>query len=471
MIFNSFQFIWLFPLIFAAYWISYKCNSRRFCVSKYLLLAISYGVYIQWSPIFGLVLFAITLLTYLFAILIANHPAKRKFLIWTGSLLTLSPLLLFKYFNFVNKAGASALQWIGIDVAPPSLTWVVPLGLSFYTFQALGYLFDVYRSKIKAETDFPDYMLFVSFFPQIFCGPISTAGELMPQIKNPKPFSYSFAISGLRLMLWGMFLKVVLADRAGIYVDSVFSDYESFNGTSNLLASLLYTLQIYGDFAGYSYIAIGTARLLGIGLPRNFNRPYLSESVSEFWKRWNMTLTRWLTTNVYIPLGGSRRGRGRTYVNILVTFLVSGIWHGANWTFIFWGVLHGAAQTVEKFFGLNKLKSHGIVRIIRCFATFMFVNLAWIYFRMPSLEDANHVIGKIFTEIGRASFVKSTIAYFLIAFVIVAFVEIGKEFNWRILNKTILGNKALRWSAYLILTMMVVGMGVLDTSQFIYLAF
>lgn len=342
MIFNSFQFIWLFPLIFAIYWIVdiAICRGGGKKAANWLLLTISYGVYTQWSIPYSFILFGVTLITYLFARIIESKQAfgKNKYFIWSGVMLTLLPLLVFKYLNFITDAGASALAWIGIDSAPKGLNWVVPLGLSFYTFQALGYLWDVYYRKIEAEKNFADYMLFVAFFPQILCGPISKAEELLPQIKESKTFDYAQAVSGLRYLLWGMFLKVVFADRLGVYVDTIYADPLHFTGSSNLLAAIFYSFQIYGDFAGYSFMALGVAKLLGYDIIKNFNRPYFATSVSMFWKRWNISLTRWLTTYIYIPQGGSRKGKIRTYWNIMLTFLVSGIWHGANWTFIFWGV-------------------------------------------------------------------------------------------------------------------------------------
>lgn len=401
MIFNSFQFLWLFPLIFVAYWVVDMtiCKGKGKKMANWLLLLISYGIYAQWNVSYTLILFGVTSVTYLFARIIESKQAfgRKKYLIWSGVLLTLLPLIVFKYFNFVTDAGASALAWIGIDVAPKSLNWVVPLGLSFYTFQALGYLWDVYYQKIHAEKDFLDYMLFVAFFPQILCGPISRADELLPQIKENSPFNYSRATSGLKYLLWGMFLKIVFADRLGIYVDTVYADPMRFSGGSNLVASIFYSFQIYGDFAGYSFMALGVARLLGYDIVKNFNRPYFASSVSMFWKRWNISLTRWLTTYIYIPQGGSRKGKFRTYRNIMLTFLVSGIWHGANWTFIFWGMIHGLAQCVEKAFGLNNpVKSRWWI-IPRILLTFIVVNFAWIFFRMPSIEQSIQVIRHIFS--------------------------------------------------------------------------
>lgn len=473
MIFNSFQFIWLFPLIFAAYWaVDLKiCKGGGKRVANCLLLAVSYGVYAQWSIPYTLILFGITIETYLFARLIENRQAygRKKYIIWIGVLLSLLPLIVFKYFNFITDAGASALAWIGIDAAPKGLNWVVPLGLSFYTFQALGYLWDVYYQKIKAERNFGDYMLFVAFFPQLLCGPISKAEELLPQIKEKNNFDYVQAVSGMRYLLWGMFLKVVFADRLGIYVDTIYTDPLHFTGSSNLLAAIFYSLQIYGDFAGYSFMALGVARLLGYDIIKNFNRPYFATSVTMFWKRWNISLTRWLTTYIYIPQGGSRRGKIRTYWNIMLTFLVSGIWHGANWTFIIWGLIHGVAQCVEKIFGFNKHEKNKWIVFPRIALTFTIVTFAWIFFRLPSISEGCSVIIHILT-FGIPHIHPTTFFHLAIAIPIVIVIESFQEYGGRFF--IVLKSKAIiRWTAYIFLFMSVLLFGVLDSGQFIYVSF
>lgn len=474
MIFNSFQFVWLFPLIFVVYWLtSYvrnNNNGKRY--ADYLLLCISYALYAQWSLPYTLILFGVTLCTYLFAIIIERNSAYgcKKYIIWSGAGLTLAPLLVFKYFNFITEAGASALSWIGIDSAPSGLNWVVPLGLSFYTFQALGYLWDVYYKKYKAEHNFGDYMLFVSFFPQILCGPISRADELLPQIKAKIKFDYDRAVSGLKYLLWGMFLKVVFADRLGIYVDTIYSDPFHYSGSSSLLASIFYSFQIYGDFAGYSFMALGVARLLGYEIIKNFNRPYFATSVSMFWKRWNISLTRWLTTYVYIPLGGSRRGKIRTYWNILVTFFVSGIWHGANWTFLFWGLIHGIAQCVEKFFGLNKPVSQRWLIVPRIILTFIIVDLAWVFFRLPSISEGFAVIRHFFS-FGMPYIEVVTMAHSALAILVVFIIEWLLEYKKLSLYLFASRHTILRWTTYAILTVSIVFFGVLDSGQFIYVSF
>ena len=313
------------------------------------LIIISYLFYANWNPSYTLILLYITLLTYYGAKYFeGNNSKQRKHVISLTAIAVLMPLLVFKYYNFLNESIWVLLQSLGVRFELRGLNWAIPIGISFYTFQALGYLFDVYYKRISAEHSFEDYVLFVCFFPQIFSGPISKADELLPQIKKKRCFDYEQGVQGLKFILWGTFLKLVLADRLGLYVDKVVMDYEMYNGGTCALSAVFYSIQIYGDFAGYSLMAIGVAKTLGFDLTDNFRRPYLATSITDFWKRWHISLTRWLTQQVYIPMGGSRCSKVRNYWNILVTFLVSGIWHGANWTFIVWGLIHGFAQILEK---------------------------------------------------------------------------------------------------------------------------
>ena len=345
MAFNSFNFWLVFPLVFGVYWlIPAKWNQWR----KVFLVLASYLLYMNWKPAFSIVLLGVTLITYWGGQVLElraednnnnnANPKRRKRVVWLFALLGLLPLLVFKYYNFLNDSLTAGLASVGLKFAMPGLNWAVPVGISFFTFQAVGYMLDVYHGRVKAEKNLLDYVLFVSFFPQVTSGPISTAEELMPQIKVVHKFDYEQGKQGLKYLLWGMFIKLVIADRLGLFVDTVYANYIHYSGATCFVASVFYTLQIYCDFAGYSLMAIGIARTLGFNLIDNFRRPYLAVSITDFWKRWHISLTRWLTRQVYIPLGGSRCSKPRTYWNIFVTFLVSGIWHGANWTFIVWGI-------------------------------------------------------------------------------------------------------------------------------------
>lgn len=353
--FNSFNFWIVYPLLFTLYWL---IPSRLPRGKKWYLIAVSYLLYMNWKPTFALVLLGVTIVTFAGALLIKRNEARSKQTIRIFAALSLLPLLLFKYYDFLNEQLSQALAAVGLQFALPGLNWAVPVGISFFTFQAVGYLFDVYYKRIEAETSFSDYMLFVSFFPQVTSGPISKASELLPQIKAPHPFCYHQAVSGLKILLWGMFIKLVIADRLGIYVDTAYANYTHFSGATLLTASIFFSFQIYADFAGYSLMAMGIAKTLGFDIINNFQRPYLAVSVTDFWRRWHISLSRWLKDYVYIPLGGNRCSKARCYLNIFLTFLVSGIWHGANWTFIVWGMMHGAAQIIEKALGIQKVSSN-----------------------------------------------------------------------------------------------------------------
>lgn len=398
---------------------------------------------------------------------------KRRGIAWLCALLGLLPLLVFKYYNFLNDSLSVGLSAVGLKFAMPGLNWAVPVGISFFTFQAVGYMLDVYHGRMKAEKNLLDYVLFVSFFPQVTSGPISTAEDLMPQIKATHTFDYKQGKQGLKQLLLGMFIKVVIADRLGLFVDTVYANYIHYSGATCFVASLFYTLQIYCDFAGYSLMAIGIARTLGFNLIDNFRRPYLAVSVTDFWKRWHISLTRWLTRQVYIPLGGSRCSKLRTYCNILVTFLVSGIWHGANWTFIFWGVMHGVLQIIEKALGWQKYEGKNMaVRSVRIVVTFLLVSFAWVFFRMPNIGDSFGMIGRMFTNIGVPSLSDmggAGIIIILLTLPILVFKDMRDEFFPN--HLIFLNHRIVRWSAYVSLFCMILLFGVLDGGQFIYVSF
>lgn len=382
-------------------------------------------------------------------------------------------MLVFKYYNFINDSITVGLASIGLKFALPGLNWAIPVGISFFTFQAVGYMLDVYYGRVKAEKDLLDYLLFVSFFPQVMSGPISKADELLPQIKTPQKFDYEQGKQGLKWLLWGMFIKLVIADRLGLFVDTVYENYIHYSGSTCFVASVFYTIQIYCDFAGYSLMAIGIAATLGFNLINNFKRPYLATSITDFWKRWHISLTRWLTQQVYIPLGGSRCSKARTYWNIFVTFLVSGIWHGANWTFIVWGCMHGLFQIVEKALGWQKYEGHNwAVKAIRIFVTFLLVNFAWIFFRMPDIKSSFSMINQMFVNIGRPEFLNlkgAVLIMLVLSLSILLFKDLRDEF---FNNKfKILDSKAVRWFIYILLFCMVLNFGVLDGGQFIYVSF
>lgn len=480
MSFTSLNFWFIFPLIFVFYWaIPAKWNTWR----KVLLFVVSYLLYMNWKPVYAIVLLGVTLVTYwgghFLQLRVESEEVKvkeskrRRRLAWCFALLALLPLLVFKYYNFLNDSISAGLAGVGLRFALPGLNWAIPVGISFFTFQAVGYMLDVYHGRVKSEKNLLDYLLFVSFFPHVMSGPISKADELLPQIKNPHKFDYEQGKQGLKWLLWGVFIKLVIADRLGLFVDTVYGNYIHYNGITCFVASVFYTIQIYCDFAGYSLMAIGIAATLGFNLINNFKRPYLATSITDFWRRWHISLTRWLTQQVYIPLGGSRCSKPRTYWNIFVTFLVSGIWHGANWTFIVWGVMHGLLQIIEKALRWQKYEGKNwAVKGIRIIVTFLLVNFAWIFFRMPDIESAGTVVRQIFTSVGTPDFSGLDIfskLILMLGVVILFFKDLKDEFlpaRFGFLNKGF-----FRWSIYIILFVMILTLGVLDSGQFIYVNF
>ena len=484
--FNSFSFWFVFPFVFVLYWlIPAKYNQWR----KAFLVMASYLLYMNWKPVFAIVLLGVTFVTYFGGHFLGLEfkdkslesaqevqwvkSSRRKRLVWCFALLGLLPLLVFKYYNFLNDNLTEGLAAIGLKFELPGLNWAVPVGISFFTFQAVGYMLDVYHGRVKAEKKMLDYMLFVSFFPQVTSGPISTAEELMPQIKATHTFDYEQGKQGLKYLLWGMFIKLVIADRLGLFVDTVYANYIHYSGATCFVASIFYTIQIYCDFAGYSLMAIGIARTLGFNLIDNFRRPYLAVSITDFWKRWHISLTRWLTRQVYIPLGGSRCSKPRTYWNIFVTFLVSGIWHGANWTFIVWGCMHGVLQIIEKALGCQKYEGNNwAVKAVRICVTFLLVNFAWVFFRMSNIGDAFAVIGKMFTNIEAPNLSDWGVPAMLMSLtglLILTFKDLRDEFFRD--KMLFLDSKAARWMIYATLFCMILNFGVLDGGSFIYVSF
>lgn len=471
MIFNSFAFIVCFPLIFLLY---YLIPSKYQKGRNVFLLVVSYILYLNWKPIYALLLLGVTGITYFTSLLIERKRDYSKRIMLFGIIVGLMPLLFYKYFNFINEQVCSALQFVGLRYELLGLNWAVPIGISFFTFQAIGYVWDVYYRKINSERDFLTYALFISFFPSILSGPINKASLVIPQLKNLRPFfDYAKAVEGLRMLLWGMFMKVVVADRMGLYVDTVLPNYMNYTGLTCFAASIFYTIQIYGDFAGYSFMAIGVGKILGFELTENFRRPYFAVSVTDFWRRWHISLSTWLKDYVYIPLGGSRCSKIRNYWNIFVTFLVSGIWHGANWTFIIWGIWHGLFQIVEKMLGQQRCNYGWFGKGVKIVVTFLLVNFAWLFFRMPTLADACGVLGRIFDfSLPKTFFSDSmtTMFFMVLGIAILIFREVMDEFFPAYFTR-IMKPVWLRWGGYFVVLSLVLLAGVLGSDQFIYANF
>ena len=465
MIFNSFQFILLYPLLFLLYYVfPAKWTKAR---NTYLLF-LSYLLYMMWGPAYALILLAVTAITFYTALLVGKAKYPKKVLTY-GVLLALLPLAFFKYFNFINDSVGHVLSMVGLTSHLSGLNWAIPIGISFFTFQALGYLWDVYYKRQEAEHDFLTYALFVSFFPSILSGPINKASLLIPQLKRVRPyFNYPKAVEGMRMLLWGMFAKVVVADRAGLYVDSIFSNYSDYNGMTCFVASLFYSVQIYADFAGYSLMALGVGKTLGFDLTENFRRPYFAVSVTDFWHRWHISLSTWLKDYVYIPLGGSRCSKARNYWNIFVTFLVSGIWHGANWTFVVWGILHGVAQILEKMLGQQKCKYGKMGKTVKMVFTFLLINFFWIFFRMPTLGDACSVMAQIFnfSQPMHVDYNLTHMTFALFGLTVLLVKDFTDEFtNLRFFYNR---NVIIRWTAYAFVLSSILLAGVFGADQFIY---
>lgn len=472
MLFNSLAFLLFFPIVCALY---YAIPSARVKERNLLLLMASYYFYMNWEPVYAILLLMSTIITYFAAFGMGHFKDKRirKIYLVSGLVFNLAILFLFKYYNFLASNIEEVLQISGLGLHIPKFYMLLPVGISFYIFQALGYSIDVYRQTTKVEHDFLTYALFVSFFPQLVAGPIERSRNLLPQFQQRHRFDYDEIMAGVKLMLWGYFLKLVLADRCSLYVNAVFNNLEMHNGGSYLLASLLFAFQIYGDFAGYSLIAIGVARVMGFRLMENFRRPYFACSIGEFWHRWHISLSTWFKDYVYIPLGGNRSNKTRHYFNLMVTFMVSGIWHGANWTFLCWGSLHGILLCMEKACGISKQDYSGYKKLSHWAVTFALVCLSWILFRASNLNDAVTIVSGIVCKmdipnVTFAMFTELCLAAFAMTLLLIR--ELSDEFclKWHI-------SKSSYW---LVQHLYIVGMiamillfGVLGGDQFIYFQF
>lgn len=415
MVFNSFAFLIFFPVFL----LLYKVLPLK--VRWVMMLVMSYIFYISWqADLLYLILFT-TLISYLCAIFIEKFEGRRgvqKALMITAVTVSLAVLFFFKYFNFVATNVASLLGAFGMTVSDPTLDLILPVGISFYTFQTLSYVIDVYRGSIKAERHFGYYALYVSFFPQLVAGPIERPENLLPQLKTKNPFEVNDLTMGLKFMLVGFFKKIVVADQIAKYVDAVYNGVgtDAVNGFTVVIATLLFSVQIYCDFSGYTDIAIGCSRIMGIRLMQNFNDPYSATTIKEFWRRWHISLTSWFTDYVYIPLGGSRCKKYRHFINVMIVFLLSGIWHGAAWTYIIWGVLHGVYQIVGNLTAKPRsrliekmgLREDGIlVRSVRTVITFILISISWLFFRANSLSDTLSLFGELFGGWGDVNIVGS----------------------------------------------------------------
>ena len=406
MLFNSLHFALFFPIVFLLYWLATKGKLKS---QNILLLVASYFFYACWDYRFLFLLMFSTLLDYFTGLKMsdAKNKGSKRFWFWLSICINLGFLGAFKYFNFFAESFADLLSLFGLHTNYWTLQVILPVGISFYTFHGLSYVIDVYNNKIKPERNFIDYALFVGFFPLLVAGPIERATHLLPQIKKERQFEYSKAIDGLKQILWGLFKKIVIADNCAEYANYIFNNSADLSGSTLVLGAVFFAFQIYGDFSGYSDIALGTARLLGIDLLRNFAFPYFSRDIAEFWRRWHISLSSWFKDYLYIPLGGSKGGTWMKVRNTFIIFLVSGFWHGANWTFIVWGLLNALYIMPSILFNTNRnnldIVASGkllpsITELLLMMLTFGLTVFAWIFFRADNLHHAMSFISGIFSR-------------------------------------------------------------------------
>ncbi len=405
MLFNSLNFALFLPIVFVLYW--FVCN-KSIRLQNILLVIASYFFYACWDWRFLFLLVFSTLLDYITGIKMADasNQKNKTFWFWLSITVNLGFLGFFKYYNFFIDSFAEVLSNIGFHVNPWTLQVILPVGISFYTFHGLSYVIDIYKDRIKPERNFIDYSVFVSFFPLLVAGPIERATHLLPQIQKKRTFDFTKAADGLRQILWGLFKKIVIADKCAQYANDIFNNSDDYSGSTLFLGAVYFAFQIYGDFSGYSDIAIGTARLFGIDLLRNFAYPYFSRDIAEFWRRWHISLSSWFRDYLYIPLGGSQGGTWMKIRNTIIIFVVSGFWHGANWTFIIWGLLNALYILPSIFFKTNRnhldiVAQHTYLpswkELFQIILTFNLTVFAWIFFRATSLTHAMQYISAMFS--------------------------------------------------------------------------
>lgn len=405
MLFNSIDFAIYLPIVFVLYWFVANKNLK---LQNFLIVVASYLFYGWWDWRFLFLILFSTIVDYTVGEKLRNeeHQFKRKMLLWTSILVNLGFLGFFKYYNFFLDNFIAAFSFFGTEIKANSLNVILPVGISFYTFQTLSYTIDVYKRKLEPTKNFIAFSAFVSFFPQLVAGPIERATHLLPQFYKKRTFDYSKAVDGMRQILWGLFKKIVIADNCAEFANQIFNNSADMSGSTLFTGALFFTFQIYGDFSGYSDIAIGTSRLFGFDLMRNFNFPYFSRDIAEFWRRWHISLSTWFRDYVYIPLGGSRGGTWMKIRNTFVIFMVSGFWHGANWTFIMWGALNAVYFLPLLVTNTNR-KNLGIVahgkllpnfkELFQMLVTFGLTVFGWIFFRAENIHHAWVIISKIFS--------------------------------------------------------------------------
>ena len=475
MLFNSIDFAIFLPIVFILYWFVTQNNLR---VQNALLVIASYFFYGWWDWRFlALILFS-TLVDFSIGLYLGKtkNSKSRAYLVWVSVLTNIGILMFFKYFNFFADNFVSAFIFFGGEIQPNTLNIVLPVGISFYTFQTLSYTIDVYKKKIEPTSSFLQFAAFVSFFPQLVAGPIVRAKHLLPQFNVKRNFDSNFAMSGVNLIIWGLFKKVVVADNCAFFVNQIFDGGSNFSSIELLLGAILFGFQIYGDFSGYSDIAIGIARLFGFSLMVNFSFPYFSRNIAEFWRRWHISLSTWFRDYVYIPLGGSRGTKYNRIRNVLIVFLLSGFWHGANWTFIIWGGIH--ALLFLPLLLINKNRTYvndskmSLRQLPNILFTFLLVTFAWVFFRADNVSDAIYYIIHIFSFDGYGIdlFYKNgkSLLFSLIIIISISVMLVFEFFSVQQNKKEVI----LSFYMAVLITILITFMGVFkNPSDFIYFQF
>ncbi len=471
MLFNSLEFFLFLPLAFFFYW---ALVSNRKAQNAFLLVA-SYIFYGWWDWRFLVLIIVSSLADFLIGrrLLIIQSQDSRRWLLGLSLVINLGILGFFKYFNFFISSFAEMLNLLGFQPNVYSLNVVLPVGISFYTFQTLSYTIDIYRREIQPTHNWLEFFAFVSFFPQLVAGPIERARNLLPQFSRNRLFDLDKSKDGLRQILWGLFKKVVVADNCAQGVDWIFNNYDNTSGSVLVLGAVLFAFQIYGDFSGYSDIAIGTAKLFGFNLMTNFRNPYFSTGIGDFWKRWHISLSTWFRDYVYIPLGGNRVSPMRRSANSAITFVISGLWHGANWTFVIWGGLHAIYYTIERYLmGLNnyqKIVNGSIAfKVIISISTFGLVSISWVFFRAPNLT---HALGYLRIIMTRSTLSIPDYSYYSLIWIalllIVEWTQKNKEHAMEVSKQPVV----FRWASYTVIINLVVLFGSFSERSFIYFQF
>ena len=439
MLFNSIEFLLFLPTIFILYWFVFNKNLKY---QNTLILVSSYVFYGWWDYRFLSLIFLSTVVDYVIGLSISDQSSKKKqkLLLWGSVLFNLSVLGFFKYYNFFVDSWVELFSSLGYEIKSIwTLNIILPVGISFYTFQTMSYTIDVYRKKLEPTKDFISFASFVSFFPQLVAGPIERASNLLPQILKKREFQYDQVIQGLKLILWGMFKKVVIADSLAPIVDDIYSNYQDFGGGTLWLGAIFFSFQIYCDFSGYSDIAIGTSKLLGFELMSNFKFPYFSRNIGEFWRRWHISLSTWFRDYLYIPLGGSKEGKWKSIRNIFLIFLVSGFWHGANWNFIFWGLFHSILFLPTFIFNKNRKYTSSIIapatllpspkEFINVVTTFLLVTIGWVFFRSETIGDSFSYLTSMISNINIVTHLSPKIGVYILFLVLVDWTQRFNERN------------------------------------------